>query len=67
MAGQAKEVQEEIGIRVLDPVLMGVRVAELRGLLWKRHKICHSKICGYEAPPKEEFEIIYNRVYNKLE
>jgi len=66
MAGQANEVQEEIGIPVLDPVLMGLRVAELRGLLWKRHKISHSKIGGYEAPPTEEFETIYNRVYNKF-
>ncbi len=67
MAGQAKKVQEEIGIPVLDPVLMGVKIAELRGLLWKRYKISHSKVGGYEAPPKEEFGLIFNRVYNKTE
>ena len=67
MAGQAKKVQEEIGIPILDPVLMGVKIAELRGLLWKRYKISHSKIGGYEAPPTEEFGPIYNRVYKKLE
>ena len=67
MEGQAKKVQQEIGIPILDPILMGVKMAELRGMLWKRFKISHSKIGGYESPPKEEFELIYNRVYNKSE
>jgi allantoin racemase len=65
MAGQAKRAQEEFGIPVLDPVLMGVKVAELRATLWKRHGISHSKIGGYEAPPMDELEPIWRRVYGK--
>jgi allantoin racemase len=63
MAGQARRAQEELGVPVLDPVLMGVKVAELRALLWKRFGISHSKIGGYEAPPEEELEPIYKKVY----
>jgi len=63
MAGQAKKAQEELGIPVLDPVLMGLKVAELRAMLWRRFGISHSKIGGYEAPPHEELEPIYRRVY----
>ncbi len=66
MIGQAKRAQEELGIPVLDPVLMGLKIAELRAILWKKYKISHSKIGGYEAPPKEEFESIYRRVYGEL-
>jgi len=63
MAGQAKKAQEELGVPVLDPVFMGLKVAELRAMLWRRFGISHSKIGGYEAPPLEELEPIYKRVY----
>lgn len=56
MAGQAAAVQEQLGIPILDPVLMGLKVAEFRAILWKRHNISHSKVGGYEAPPREELE-----------
>ena len=65
MAGQAMKTQEELGVPVLDPVLMGVKVAEMRATLWKRFGISQSKIGGYEAPPPEELEPIYRRVYGK--
>jgi allantoin racemase len=55
MAGQAKDVQEALGVPVLDPVLVGLKVAESRGTLWKRFGISHSKIGGYETPPSDEF------------
>lgn len=64
MAGQAKKAQEELGVPVLDPVVMGLKVAELRAVLWKRFGISHSKIGGYEAPPFEELEPIYKKVYS---
>ncbi|MCD6262889.1 aspartate/glutamate racemase family protein [Candidatus Bathyarchaeota archaeon] len=63
MAGQAKKAQEELGIPVLDPVLMGLKVAEMRAILWKRFGISHSKIGGYEPPPPEELAPIYRKVY----
>jgi allantoin racemase len=63
MAGQAKNAQEVLSVPVLDPVLMGLKVAELRAILWKRFGISHSKIGGYEAPPLEELKPIYEKVY----
>jgi allantoin racemase len=63
MAGQARRAQEELGAPVLDPVLMGIKVAELRGALWKRFGISHSKIGGYEEPPEEELGPLYRKVY----
>jgi len=64
MFGQAKEIQEILGVPVLDPVLMGLKVAELRAMLWKRFGISHSKIGGYASPPKEELEPIWKKFYN---
>ncbi len=63
MAGQARRAQEELGVPVLDPVLMGIKVAELRGALWRRFGISHSKIGGYEEPPEEELGPLYRKVY----
>ncbi len=65
MAGQAIKVQNELGVPVLDPVLMGVKMAEMRAILWKKYGISQSKIGGYEAPPKDELEQIWKRVYGK--
>lgn len=63
MAGQARHAQEELGVPVLDPVLMGLKMGEFRAILWKRFGISHSKIGGYEAPPAEELEPIFRKVY----
>lgn len=63
MVGQAKKAQETFGIPVLDPVLMGLKVAELRAILWRRFGISHSKLGGYEGPPLEELEPIYKKIY----
>jgi len=65
MAGQAMRAQEEYSVPVLDPVLMGVKMAELSATLWKRYGVSHSKIGGYEAPPVDELEPIWRRVYGK--
>lgn len=66
MAGQAKKAQEEIGVPVLDPVLIGLKMAEFRAVLWKRFGISHSKIGGYEAPPYDELAPIYKKIYEKM-
>lgn len=63
MWGQAKKAQEELGVHILDPVLMGLKVAELRAMLWKKLGVSQSKIGGYEAPPLEELKPIYEKVY----
>jgi len=63
MIGRALEVQEKLGVPVLDPVLCGIKVAEMRAILWRRFGITHSKIGGYEPPPKEELKTIYDSVY----
>lgn len=63
MAGQARNVQQRLQVPVLDPVLMGLRVAELRAILWKRHNVSHSKLGGYEPPPPGELEPIFKKVY----
>lgn len=63
MARQAENAQEILGIPVLDPVIMTLKMAELRATLWKRFGISHSKVGGYEAPPPEELEPIYRKVY----
>ncbi|MBS7631274.1 hydantoin racemase, partial [Candidatus Bathyarchaeota archaeon] len=63
MAGQAAHAQKVLNIPVLDPMLMGLKVAELRAVLWKRLNISHSKIGGYEAPQIDELKPIYKKVY----
>ncbi len=65
MAGQAMSVQKELGIPVLDPVLMGVKMAEMRANIWKKYGISHSKIGGFEAPPMDELKPIWKGVYGQ--
>ncbi len=63
MAGQAQYAQEALGVPVLDPVVMGLKMAELRADLWKRFGISHSKIGGYAPPPDEELAAAFERAY----
>lgn len=63
MWGQARKAQEELGVPILDPVLMGLKVAELRAMVWKKFGVSQSKIGGHRAPPMEELEPIYKKVY----
>ncbi len=65
MAGQAEHAQEVLGVPVLDPVLVGLKVAEFGAILWRRFGISHSKIGGYEAPPKNELMKLFESVYGK--
>ena len=59
------KAQEELGIPVLDPVLIGFKMAEFRATLWKKFGISHSKVGGYESPPYDELAPIYKKVYGK--
>jgi allantoin racemase len=65
MARQAERVQRMLGVPVLDPVIMTMKMAEMRALLWKRFGISHSKIGGYEGPPSDEFGSIFTKFYGK--
>lgn len=58
MFGQARRAQEALGVPVLDPVITGLRVAEMLAVLYRKYGIGHSKKFGYEPPPREEFEAI---------
>jgi allantoin racemase len=53
------------GIPILDPVLCGIKVAEMRAVLWRKYNISHSKIGGYESPPLNEFKSIFEKIYSK--
>ena len=63
MAKQAEKVQKVLGVPVLDPVIMTLKMAEIRAILWKRFGISHSKVGGYEAPPTDEFKSIFTKFY----
>lgn len=65
MLGQAMEVQKQLRVPILDPVLSGIKVAELRASLWRKYGISHSKLVGYEPPPEEEFREIFRKFYGR--
>jgi allantoin racemase len=52
--GFYKELQEELGVPVLDAVLAPFKYAEFLIELRKRFDWTHSKIYGYQSPPREE-------------
>jgi len=52
--GFYKELQEELGIPVIDAVLAPFKYAEFLIELKKRFNWRQSKIYGYESPPKQE-------------
>jgi len=52
--GFYKELQEELGIPVIDAVLAPLKYAEFLIELKKRFNWGTSKIYGYESPPKQE-------------
>jgi allantoin racemase len=63
MLGQAMEVQKLLGVPILDPVLCGIKMAELRAILWKKYGVSQSKIGGYEPPPEDEYREIFKKFY----
>lgn len=55
LCGIAKELQESLGIPVIDPVVAGLKFAELLADLREKTGISHSKIYAYENP-QQRFE-----------
>ena len=53
--GFYRELQDELGVPVIDPMLAAFKTAEFAAELKNRLGWSHSKIGGYESPPPEEF------------
>ena len=52
--GFYRQLQEELGVPVIDAVLASFKYAEFLIELKKRFNWGHSKVYGYESPPQEE-------------
>jgi allantoin racemase len=53
--GFYRELQEELGVPVIDPMIAAFKTAEFAAELKNRLGWSHSKIGAYESPPTEEF------------
>jgi allantoin racemase len=54
--GFYRELQEELGVPVIDSMIVAFKTAEFAAELKNRLGWSHSKIGGYESPPPGEFE-----------
>ena len=54
--GFYKELQEYLGVPVIDAILAAFKYAEVLIELKKRFNWGHSKVYGYESPPEEEIK-----------
>lgn len=52
--GFYRELQEELGVPVIDSMIAAFKTAEFAAELENRFRWSHSKIGGYESPPPEE-------------
>jgi allantoin racemase len=53
--GFFEELQEELGVPVIDPMIAALKTAEFAAELKTRLGWSHSKIGAYESPPPEEY------------
>jgi allantoin racemase len=53
-AGFSRRLVQGLKVPVIDPVIVSFKYAELLGDLYNKLGLSHSKIYGYESPPKEE-------------
>jgi allantoin racemase len=53
-AGFSTRLMQRLNIPVVDPVIVSFKYAELLADLYSKLGLSHSKIFGYESPPKEE-------------
>jgi allantoin racemase len=53
--GFYQELQEELGVPVIDSMIVALKAAEFAAELKSRLGWSHSKIGGYESPPTEEY------------
>ena len=54
--GFYRELQKDIGVPVIDPILAALKYAELLIEVKKRFNWGHSKIYGFEGPPRDEIK-----------
>jgi len=52
--GFYRELQEELGVPVIDSMIAAFKTAEFAAELRNRFGWSHSKVGGYESPPPEE-------------
>jgi allantoin racemase len=52
--GFSRRLMQRLKVPVIDPVIISFKYAELLADLYSKLGISHSKIYGYESPPKEE-------------
>jgi allantoin racemase len=53
-AGFSRRLMQRLKVPVVDPVIVSFKYAELLADLYNKLGLSHSKIYGYESPPKEE-------------
>lgn len=53
-AGFTSRLMQRLNVPIVDPVIVSFKYAELLADLHSRLGLSHSKIFGYESPPKEE-------------
>lgn len=53
-AGFAEELMRKLGVPVVDPVIAAWKYAEMLADLYSKLGFTHSKVYGYESPPKDE-------------
>jgi allantoin racemase len=53
-AGFSRRLMQHLKVPVVDPVIVSFKYAELLADLYNKLGLSHSKIYGYESPPKEE-------------
>jgi allantoin racemase len=54
--GFYREVQQAVGVPVVDALVAPLRYAEFLADLRRDHGWAHSKVLGYEAPPQDELD-----------
>jgi len=53
-SGFAEETSRALGVPILDPVITSWKFAEMQADMYSSLGVSHSKVYGYEKPPKEE-------------
>jgi allantoin racemase len=52
--GFSRRLMQRLKVPVIDPVIVSFKYAELLADLYSKLGLSHSKIYGYESPPKED-------------
>lgn len=60
----APDAQSGLPVPVVDPAVVGLKLAEMMASLRSRIGLSHSKMGGYEPPPREELREIYRRLFD---